>query len=95
MADPLSITASVIGVLAAASRVTTALSKLNDAQPGAEDVIDELSDIRIFMGELKTFLQQGALSSVAIDCMGNIISSIASRYRSFRSWWVGYNQVQL
>jgi hypothetical protein len=66
MADPLSIAASVIGVLSPASRVATVLGKLHDAPTDAYEIRAELVEIRLAVDVLRDLLRRKAASSAAI-----------------------------
>ena len=56
MADPLSITASIIAVIGAAEGVGKALAKIKDIRNAPEDVlalINEVSDLRVILGDVE------------------------------------------
>jgi hypothetical protein len=56
--DPLSVTASIVGVLAAAAQVTSVLGKIKDAPKSIEDILTEVEHIRLVFRALQTFIDR-------------------------------------
>ena len=60
MADPLSITASIIAVVGAAEGVTKTLAKIRNIRNAPEELlalINEVSDLRIVFGDVQNYIQ--------------------------------------
>ena len=60
MADPLSITASIIAVVGAAEGVTKMIAKIRNIRNAPEELlalINEVSDLRIIFGDVQHYLQ--------------------------------------
>ena len=60
MADPLSITASIIAVLGAAEGLTKTLAKIRNIRNAPEELlalINEISDLRIVIGDVQYYVQ--------------------------------------
>ena len=69
MGDPLSVAASIVGILAAAAKVVEIvqpfISNTKDAPKVADTVYTQVNQVRIILGSLETFLQDlSAPSSV-------------------------------
>ena len=61
MADPLSITASIIAVISAAEGVGKTLAKIKDIRKAPNEVIaliNEVSDLRIILGDFEGYIAQ-------------------------------------
>ena len=60
MADPLSVTASIIAVVGAAEGVTKTLARIRDIRNAPEELlalINEVSDLRIILGDIQSYVQ--------------------------------------
>ena len=65
MADPLSITASIIAVIGAAEGVTKTLAKIRNIRNAPQELlslINEVSDLRIIFGDVQKYLQNAQRS---------------------------------
>lgn len=65
--DPLSIAASIVGLLAAASKVssliTVIIGRAKEARRQAENVLREVNDIRLCLAQLQIFLSESTVAS--------------------------------
>ena len=63
MADPLSVTASIIAVLGAAEGVSKTLAKIRNLRHAPEELlalINEVSDLRIILGDVQNYVRDNA-----------------------------------
>lgn len=67
--DPLSIAASIVGLLAAASKVssliTVIIGRAKEARRQAENVLREVNDIRLCLAQLQIFLSESTVASAS------------------------------
>jgi hypothetical protein len=58
--DPLSVTASIVGILTAATQVATLLGKIKDAPKSISDVLTEVDDIKLIFSAFQEFIKKAA-----------------------------------
>jgi hypothetical protein len=56
--DPLSVTASIAGILTAATQVATLLGKIKDAPKSISDVLTEVDDIKLIFSAFQEFIKK-------------------------------------
>ena len=75
MADPLSITASIIAVVGAAEGVTKTLAKIRNIRNAPEELlalINEVSDLRIILAGIQSYVQNTAASPELQDALQHL-----------------------
>ncbi|KAH9210401.1 hypothetical protein DL95DRAFT_393528, partial [Leptodontidium sp. 2 PMI_412] len=56
--DPLSVTASIVGILTAATQVANLLGKIKDAPKSISDVLTEVEDIKLIFSAFQVFIEK-------------------------------------
>ena len=75
MADPLSITASIIAVVGAAEGVTKTLTKIKNIRNAPEELlalINEVSDLQIVLGDIQSYTQTMTISPPIQDAFQHL-----------------------
>ncbi|KAF9775173.1 hypothetical protein IL306_006747, partial [Fusarium sp. DS 682] len=86
MADPLSVTASVVGILAATGKVLSVLGQIVDAPQSIADMQSEIDDIRIIFSNLQSFLdrsQQLNPGRLALIQLGDLVAILTRTVIAF------------
>ncbi|KAK4642554.1 hypothetical protein QC761_509920 [Podospora bellae-mahoneyi] len=86
MADPLSITASIVGIVAAASKVLSLLGDITDAPRSIADLLNEVYDLRLIFCNLQSFIdrtRQFDPSRLALIQLGDLVAILTRTVIAF------------
>ncbi|KAF4455712.1 RhoGAP domain-containing protein [Fusarium austroafricanum] len=86
MADPLSVTASVVGILTATGKVLSLLGQIVDAPQSIADMQSEVDDIRIIFSNLQSFLdrsQRLKRGRLALIQLGDLVAVLTRTIIAF------------
>lgn len=86
MADPLSITASIVGIVAAASKVLSLLGDITDAPRSIVDLLNEVYDLRLIFCNLQSFIDRTRRfdpSRLALIQLGDLVAILTRTVITF------------
>ncbi|KAK4653776.1 hypothetical protein QC762_509920 [Podospora pseudocomata] len=86
MADPLSITASIVGIVAAASKVLSLLGDITDAPRSIADLLNEVYDLRLIFCNLQSFIDRTRRfdpSRLALIQLGDLVAILTRTVITF------------
>lgn len=86
MADPLSITASIVGIVAAASKVLSLLGDITDAPRSIADLLNEVYDLRLIFCNLESFIDRTRRfdpSRLALIQLGDLVAILTRTVITF------------
>lgn len=86
MADPLGITASIVGILAATAKVSSLLGQIADAPQSVADLQSEVDNTRIIFSSLQSFIdktQQLNPDRFALIRLGDLVAVLTCTVATF------------